>query len=658
MSNSITDILGYTPEEVVGKSIWEYFHPEEVPFAKDVHGRSVELDKAAVLNYCRIRSRDGFWVGCECVFTVVHDVLVASTSIYRKGMTSESWTPSLLWIVCQRRLLTDVIERARDAPIIRRLFSSSPRDPRYHMLSYISNKFSQIRKPHSHEPRAALFLNRFTRTLTIMYATNGLCDLLGISADDLTGKSFYFCIQENCLQEAVKCLESAKANDSIAYLRFWFRDPRLNDQPDHDEPMQDAHSSEDDDEGGVHLNNQSYRYGSENAIASVSSGHSSRRSTDPSRQPYEQIQREPSYDMDPNSRSSSGNSTDLDSNAHDAIFDNPATARSSISSASAPDHTRPSPRTNPARRREVELEAVVSCTSDGLVVVLRKARALHFALHPRFAQLAGRTVQHPYANGFFASPWANHPIYSNPSQGPQYAQPDLFSPNGIPLQPCAAQANTAASAGPATEDFMRSIREVVVFAWALTGINGSLTEYARGRPVGQAQPPRLPVWEPDPNAYPESQRHNRFSPDHAPRDQGQEDKYQHSMTQGDNGYHNHNASQNNGYHHSEHNSYQHGSSQNNGYHHGSSQNDGYYHDSSQNNGYHHGSDQAQGGYVNNLLPDNHVDVNAILKQDYPWDYRAERQQHSHPHGFGQTQPLPSFSEDRTQDHALGRFNWI
>ena len=516
------------------------------------------------------------------------------------------------------------------------------------MLSYISNKFSQIPKPHLHEPRAALFLNRFTRTLSIMYATNGLYDLLGISADDLCGKSFYYCIQENCLQEAVKCLESAKANDSIAYLRFWFRDPRLDEQPDHDEPMQDAHSSEDDDEGGVHLNNRPYRYGSENAMTSVSSGHSSRRGTDPSSDPNHQFLRQPSYDMDPNSRSSSGNSTDLDSNAHDAIFDNPTTARSSISSNSAP-ATRSSPRPSRSRRQEVELEAVVSCTSDGLVVVLRKARALHFALHPRFAQLAGRTVQHPYANGFFASPWANHPTYSNPSQGPQYAQPDLFSPNGVPLQPCAAQANTAASAGPATEDFMRSIREVVVFAWALTGINGSLTQYARGRPIGQAQPMRLPVWEPDPNAYPESQRHNRFSPDHAQRDRGQDGRYQHSTRQGNDGYHDHNTSYNNDYHH--------GPNHNSGYHQNQDHNNSYHQDPSQKSRYHHGSNHGQ-GYPNNPVHNDHVDVNAIVKQEYPWDYRAEPRQNPHAYHFGQTQPLPSVSEDRNQDRALGRFNWI
>lgn len=98
MSSSITDILGYWPEDVVGKSCFEYFHPAEVPFARDVHGRGVELDKAAVLSYCRIKNKDGQWVGCECVFTVVYDVLVASTSVYHRGMRSHS-----RWSLCLRR---------------------------------------------------------------------------------------------------------------------------------------------------------------------------------------------------------------------------------------------------------------------------------------------------------------------------------------------------------------------------------------------------------------------------------------------------------------------------------------------------------------------------------------------------------------------------
>ena len=48
------------------------------------------MDKAAVLAYCRVRARDGSWVGCECCFTIVYDVMIVCTSIYRQGLKSMS----------------------------------------------------------------------------------------------------------------------------------------------------------------------------------------------------------------------------------------------------------------------------------------------------------------------------------------------------------------------------------------------------------------------------------------------------------------------------------------------------------------------------------------------------------------------------------------
>ncbi|KAL8668612.1 MAG: hypothetical protein Q9168_006764 [Polycauliona sp. 1 TL-2023] len=479
-SHSIVDILGYTPQEVVGKSCWEYFHPDEIPFARAVHGRGVQLDKAAVLNYCQIKNRSGRWVGCECVFTIVHDVIIACTSIFRRGVNSQ--------------------KRATVAPVIRRLFSSSPQDPRYHMLSYISNKFAQEIPRSIHEPRAALFLNRFTRTLTIMYATNGLADILGITAEELNGKSFYYCIQENCLKEAIKCLESAKANDSIAYLRFWFRDPRQDDARDRDERMTDGNSSGDEDEGGVHLNELMDEDGSENAVTTGSSNNGSSRgasSTERSSVEPDYHHHADSNNMDPNSRSSSGNSTDLGGNSNEAIFDQPAAAQSSSSSFSLPSPERDMPS---FQQCQIELEAVVSCASDGLVVVLRKARPTI----PQVSDPAAEQVDHPYRNGLFASPWATEPHMPPPPQTPLYAQQNSYQPNAA-LESRAVQAGVPTVQpvqGPATStDFMNTIREVAVFAWALTGINGSLSQYSRGKPSGESQPPEgMPVWNAQPGA--------------------------------------------------------------------------------------------------------------------------------------------------------------
>lgn len=354
------------------------------------------------------------------------------------------------------------------------------------MLSYISNKFSQEIPRHVHEPRAALFLNRFTRTLTIMYATNGLADILGITAEELNGKSFYYCIQENCLNEAVKCLESAKANDSIAYLRFWFRDPRQDEPSDRDERMTDANSSGDEDEGGVHLSELMDEDGSEHAVTSGSSRDQSSTERSSLEPPNHYAQHD---SMDPNSRSSSGNSTDLGGNSSDAIFDHPAGAQSSSSSFSLPTPERDM---HSYRQCQIELEAVVSCTSDGLVVILRKAR-------PTIPQISGPgadPVEHPYANGLFASPWATDPIMPHPQQRPLYAQQEQYQPNSAINVPTAGPGILPVEGPAGSTDFMNTIRDVAVFAWALTGINGSLAQYSRGKPTGESQPPDgLPIWK-------------------------------------------------------------------------------------------------------------------------------------------------------------------
>ena len=411
---------------------------------------------------------------------------------YQRLSTRSRQSEYVTWLKECQLISDSTIERAIDAPVIRQLFSSSPRDPRYHMLSYISSKFTQEIPTHVNEPRAALFLNRFSRTLAIMYATNGLADVLGITADRLIGKSFYFCIQENCLREAVKCLESAKANDSIAYLRFWFRNPtqsrRQNStRQDEDDPMSDGTSSGDDDDGGVHLSELMDHDGNENAIVSDSSN-SMRSSTEPQRPGHH----------NPNSRSSSGNSTDLDG-VQDNLFDPPANGQSRTSSISTPDAQSSSQSWEP-EEPQIELEAVVSCTSDGLVVILRRAKPFF----PHIANAVANSAKSHYSNGLFASPWANNPVMPIQQNGAN-PLPDVTRPDPIPAYPTALPAtNAAAARGPASEDFMNSIREVAVFAWSLTGINGSLKEYGRGMPSGESLPPHgYPVWDPNSDAGPE-----------------------------------------------------------------------------------------------------------------------------------------------------------
>jgi hypothetical protein len=375
------------------------------------------------------------------------------------------------------------------------MFSSSPNDPRYHMLSHLSAKFKQDAKDQSQEPRAALFLNRFTRTLTVMYATTGIEQIIGMSSENMKGKSFYYCIAENCLEDAVKCLETAKRNDSIAYLRFWFRDPRREesnqdttseDETETDADMTDVGISEDDEEGGVQL--ASGQSASVSASASTSTSGGGATSPGQSQGLSSPSSGSNAMEVDPRgpageaSRTPSGDSINP-SNTHAAMFGDSVPSQSSVSSASTSPLTSNRPEGNP-----IELEAVVSCTSDGLVVCLRRARPVL----PQSMQET-RAQPQPYNNGVFAAPWGPQPIYFPPQQ---QTAPMAGYFAGMELTPHAPMAGQLYG-GPAQAALMNSIREVACFAWALTGINGSLEEYSRGRPSGESQPPEgFPIWDP------------------------------------------------------------------------------------------------------------------------------------------------------------------
>jgi hypothetical protein len=344
------------------------------------------------------------------------------------------------------------------------MFSSLPRDPRYYMLEHLAPKFTVAPQPPTGEPRAALILNRFSRTLSIMYSTNAVADILGVSAEEMHGKSFYECIDENCLPDAIRCLESAKANDSIAYLRFVFRDPRRAEDLDQGQMGREASNvSSDSEDGGVQLGDHA---GEERDVPmqGVEQNESSR-----------DQQSAPTWTAQANSNSDSSGSSgsiEFENDSRNAIFDAQlyTYSNSNSSSSSAPPLLAPRHLNNQRRSQRspsrsfaqsMEVEAVISCTSDGLVVIIRAAPYAP----PRLASV--------YANGFFAAPWGANPIVPHNN----YAPVNL--------------------GGPSADDFMRSIREVAVFAWALTGINGNIASYSRGTPRGEASPAHgFPIWDP------------------------------------------------------------------------------------------------------------------------------------------------------------------
>ncbi|EEH35254.2 hypothetical protein PAAG_06301 [Paracoccidioides lutzii Pb01] len=401
-SGAIEDILAHNPSEVVNKSLWDFLHPEELDFAKQIHSRSVRHDMAAGLNYFHLKHKFGYWVRVECVFTVVYDILVASTGIYQRGPKSE--------------------QRAADAPVVRRLFTSSPQNPRYDMLSCISRKFNSFPTSLSHEPRAVLFLNRFTRSSNILFATSSVERVLGIRPPDLVPESFYHCMEECCLEEAVRCIESAKSNDTTTYLRFWFRNPLL-DENDMDDDT--VFSSEEEERSEDEMENDLLEAEISRAAATHADQHLA--------------------------NSHTVNKSHLTTDLHGDV-----SASTSYSQTPASNYS----------GSRIQVEAVVSCSSDGLVVVLRRARPPI----PHSIETQGHPV---YSNGLLASSW-----------GTNYAASVPQSDSAMEVSP-----RPQASGGPEESELVNTIRDVAALAWAVVGANSSFKLNGRGSPTGESKPP-------------------------------------------------------------------------------------------------------------------------------------------------------------------------
>lgn len=302
-------------------------------------------------------------------------------------------------------------------------------DQRVHMMEHLSAKFEGFAgldlPPQGDADRAVMILNRFTRSLTVMYATHSVLDIVGVPATDLTNKSFYECISEGCLPEAVDVIERAKENDSIALLVFEWVDPR---RPEAEARRRQGRAVQDD-----VVNNEGA--GGENRAPALALA--------------EPVPR-------------AGN-------------DNPAPLERP--SRPGPDAVR-----GPYNGRL--FIAVVSCTSDGLVVILSRATVDN--LRP-----------------FFAAPWAPVPYFPpnfdleryqlDPETRRQRRRPPKPEPEPAVANPEEEEKTEAAIVTKkmiSEHDLMDVIRYQAVFAWSLRSLHPGILRYAEeGQENGKKDTP-------------------------------------------------------------------------------------------------------------------------------------------------------------------------
>jgi len=321
---------------------------------------------------------------------VVYDCFIAATTLYKQDRKSDG----IIAVESHANA-----GRAQVAPTIQKHFERPGplKDPRYQMIDHLAPKFrsSTIAQASLPEPRAAFLLNRFSKTLPIMYATHAAEFVLSCQPNEAVGRSFYEYIDEGYLMGAVNAIERAKENDSIAYMRLLWK-AKLDEPQDEDE---DIESEDNDDDPRIHQSTTS----------------------DGVVQPGG-----PSISND-----------------------------------------------------RYEVECLLSASSDGLIVVVRRAPPLE-GVEP--------TARPP---GIFASPWAITPL------PPMAFAPPPPSPIERPTEPEIVE-NMPHVPGPSGQQVMQSIRDVSVFVWSIAMLNDNVSQDNMSTAVdGEIYPEEENVRAPD-----------------------------------------------------------------------------------------------------------------------------------------------------------------
>ncbi|KAF9275283.1 hypothetical protein BGZ68_010896 [Mortierella alpina] len=206
-SPSIEDCLGYTPEEVVNVSPYDLIVQDDVPSSQTAHTENLLNDMVATQATARYRHKDGSTVPILAIFSVCYEFMVACIS-----PLDPDGTP----------FKTRLVHSVAMTRIVQSKQEEFARIKRHHNAFKAMSWNSQGLEP---EFRVCMILNRYSRTLGVLYASPSCEHVLLIDSEAIVGKPFLLFIRADDLGSFVEQVQIAKSSSAITHMRFWFQSP-------------------------------------------------------------------------------------------------------------------------------------------------------------------------------------------------------------------------------------------------------------------------------------------------------------------------------------------------------------------------------------------------------------------------------------------------
>ncbi|CAO0790769.1 unnamed protein product [Mucor circinelloides] len=233
VSESITPLAGWEPEDIIGREGFELFHPGDRDSLHKVHLTNVYNEKMSSMVSYRYLTKDGSYIKLETIIHYCHDVIIGSNFLYEENS----------------------LEHKLRANTVDEVFVCTP-DGRLEVAGLWNDKKTRA-KPKldkdkiwkgsrlilSQERRFCLILNRFTDALNIVFASNMATELVSLDIHKAIGTSFFDYVKEKDAHYLDSQIDLAREQNMVVRLRFdWIIDHKNNIS----EPVEAIVSSTDD----------------------------------------------------------------------------------------------------------------------------------------------------------------------------------------------------------------------------------------------------------------------------------------------------------------------------------------------------------------------------------------------------------------------------
>ncbi|KAF9101916.1 hypothetical protein BGX27_011276 [Mortierella sp. AM989] len=211
LSPSVIDVLGYTPEELVGTCSYDIILEQDRHLTQSIHKEVLMSDLVAGQVTYRVRTKDGTIATVNLILNLCYDIGITC------GTLLDAYSSDYVQLGAQTAAMT------RKTGSKKEIFERVKR----HHKAFEANSHLWDSQAFVPEPRVCMILNRYSRSLIVMYASPACEIIFNIEPEQIEGKPILLFVRADELGSFVENVDSSKSSGAIMNIRFWFQSPNL-----------------------------------------------------------------------------------------------------------------------------------------------------------------------------------------------------------------------------------------------------------------------------------------------------------------------------------------------------------------------------------------------------------------------------------------------